>query len=103
MAGAAGGALAGGAAAQFLHDRPSGQFPEAEMQASRDKIVPSPGDLAGGDFRPNRPGEGGGGEQFRPGGDNRPDRPSGDNRPKSTGRRWWRRTMAARRQSARWR
>jgi hypothetical protein len=62
----AGGALAGGAAAEFLRDRPAGERP------------------AGGGNRPERPGQGGGGEQLRPGGENRPNRP--DNRP--GGDRW---------------
>ena len=73
----AGGALAGGAAAQFLHDHPT-QF----------LGWPDAGDLAG--DRMNRPGAGGGGEQFqsgdrpgRPGGDNgdRPGRPGNNDRP----------------------
>jgi hypothetical protein len=72
----AGGALGGGAAAQFLHDHPT-QFPGHA----------GAGDLAG--DRMNRPGAGGE-EQFRPGdrpgrpgrdNDNRPGRPGDNDRP----------------------
>jgi hypothetical protein len=78
---AGGGAvLAGGAAGQFLHDHPTG-FPGrpgiADIASNRPGTMPDIGGLRpGGDnIGPNRPGAGGGGEQFRPGDNIRPSRP----------------------------
>ena len=64
-AAAAGGALAGGAAAEFLRDNP-GRFPGGGGEGGR----PGAGDMAN-NTRPARPGQGGSGE-FRPGQGTRP-------------------------------
>ncbi len=95
----AGGALAGGAAAEFLHDRPT-PFPGGPGAGDIASTLPATRPGGGGEgTRPSRPGEGGGGEQNRPGrpgeggegvrpgrpgedgGGIRPDRPNNGDRP----------------------